>query len=201
VVRGVLATAAVGAALAMDALAKKFGLSVPWWIDSPSVLGLFAILHRLYDRTVWGAISFSYDFQGTWTGWTDSTHHGGTRIAVVVHIRQTWTEIQVTLETESSVSQSLMAAVHTRDASRPGLSYEFFNEPKTRAAAETMHAHRGTVALRLGPNSNHLEGDYYTGRDRANLGSISLTRVSREFLARGAALALLERSEATSAPV
>ncbi len=78
------------------------------------------------------------------------------------------------LETEYSKSQSLIVGIITAGSSAMVMSYEYLNEPKP-AAKETMHAHRGTARLVLEGES--LEGEYYTGRDRQNYGSLSLRRL------------------------
>jgi hypothetical protein len=187
VVHGVLATLSVAAALFLDSALKRLGWAVPWWVDSPSVMGFFGFLHRAYELHGWRVFRSTPDFRGTWVGWADSTHANGTRSPVVLHIRQTWTRISICLESETSVSRSLMAAVHTRDGSRPGVSYEYLNEPKARTVS-TLHIHRGTVALRLGAAPDELEGDYYTGRDRSNVGTLAIRRVSYEFVPHAEAL-------------
>ncbi len=56
------------------------------------------------------------------------------------------------------------------------LSYEYRNEPLPRAV-ETMHAHRGTCSLELSSDGETLNGDYYSGRDRREFGSIHLAKV------------------------
>jgi hypothetical protein len=55
--------------------------------------------------------------------------------------------------------------------------YEYSNTPRP-GAASTMHAHRGTVRLGINSSVNKLEGEYYSGRDRANQGILTLTRGS-----------------------
>ena len=55
------------------------------------------------------------------------------------------------------------------------LTYEYHNEPLP-GATGTMHAHRGSATLRLAENGNALEGEYFSGRDRANYGAIHLRR-------------------------
>ena len=61
------------------------------------------------------------------------------------------------------------------DGGGPMLSYEYRNEPKPHAAA-TMHPHRGMTRLGL-VSPGRLEGEYYTGRDRQNYGTLSLEKV------------------------
>ena len=53
--------------------------------------------------------------------------------------------------------------------------YDYLNEPN-QDAVDTMHIHRGTGRLLL--IDDRLEGDYYTGRDRRNTGTIRLQRTA-----------------------
>jgi hypothetical protein len=54
------------------------------------------------------------------------------------------------------------------------LIYNYLNEPNP-GTVETMHMHRWTARLVL-TGTDRLEGDYYTGRDRNNIGVIKLRR-------------------------
>jgi hypothetical protein len=51
-----------------------------------------------------------------------------------------------------------------------------------------MHIHRGTAHLRVGPDGKTLEGNYYAGRDRMNLGTIRLRWVCAEAVSRAEAV-------------
>ena len=78
-------------------------------------------------------------------------------------------------ETRSSRSRSVAASLRADDPLTPELHYLYSNEPYP-TAPDTMHAHRGTAALRL--KGAVLEGDYYTGRGRREIGALKLTRDS-----------------------
>ena len=76
-------------------------------------------------------------------------------------------------ELNSSKPHSLSASmVVTEDECI--LIYDYLNEPNP-GAEETMHMHRWTARLVL-TATDRLEGDYYTGRDRNNIGVIELRR-------------------------
>ncbi len=55
------------------------------------------------------------------------------------------------------------------------LIYEYVSEPNP-GAVETLHIHYGTARVTL--NDDNLEGEYYTGRGRLNIGTIRLHRKS-----------------------
>ena len=58
---------------------------------------------------------------------------------------------------------------HTDDLPNPELHHLYVNEPHP-TAPDTMNAHRGTATLRL--KGAVLEGDYYTGRGRLEIGAL-----------------------------
>ena len=88
-------------------------------------------------------------------------------------IRQRWTRMVITLETETSQSRSITATLRSVDAPNPTLSYLYLNEPKA-TAHEKMNIHHGTTVVEL--KGSVLEGSYYTGRGRVTYGTVKLTR-------------------------
>ncbi|MBM4404083.1 MAG: hypothetical protein FJ042_06855 [Candidatus Cloacimonetes bacterium] len=44
------------------------------------------------------------------------------------------------------------------------------------AALESMHMHIGTTTLEFKENSKEIVGSYYSGRDRKNVGDITINR-------------------------
>ena len=72
-----------------------------------------------------------------------------------------------------------MAALNVTPGVSEGLVYEYMNDPHA-TAANTMHAHHGFAFLNLSTDGEWLEGDYYTGRDRASQGRLKLRRLSRK---------------------
>ena len=54
-----------------------------------------------------------------------------------------------------------------------GLSYEYQNEP-TAGASSTTHPHRGTAWLQYDERNQRLAGENYSGRDRQNIGTITV---------------------------
>ncbi len=93
---------------------------------------------------------------------------------MALEIKQTWTEISVVLESSTSRSHTLVAAMQVHAPEGIVLSYQFRNDPKP-AAVGTMQIHYGTARLRLS-DGGVLEGDYYSGRGRQNYGSIHIKR-------------------------
>jgi len=179
----VIAVIAVGLTYLFAQMTRMVNWDIPWWVEAPSVMSLYGLLHWVHNRWGWrwrpGPMRLSSipDFGGTWYGGATSTHNGETSFEGMLTIHQTWTQIVVQYQTDSSTSCSRMAAINVTPGSSQGLVYEYMNDPHSTAAG-TMHAHRGFAFLKQSADGEWLEGEYYTGRDRASQGRLRLRRVS-----------------------
>ena len=152
-----------------------------WWLSVPSFAGCYSGLHWLFDLYVWKLgllrklkLIQLPDLNGQWVGEVKSSYsRDGHAHSVSVVILQRWSKILVRLETEHSRSRSIAADLRTIDLLNPELSYHYVNEPKSNAPG-TMGMHRGTTILEL--IGSTLEGDYYTGRGRGEVGTIKLSK-------------------------
>src|SRR5207247_1562343 len=125
---------------------------------------------------LWRLVSHVPNLGGVWRGHLSSSFDGKDgRHDVTVRIRQTWTGMIISLETERSRSHSVMGAILLEGAHGPEISYEYLNEPRP-GAAVGMHAHRGFARLQI--QNDVLDGDYYTGRDRESNGTLHVLRVA-----------------------
>ena len=188
-----LAVVAIVAALGVNALIQKWMLQIPWWLDAPSLMGFYGILYLSYDKVLWRvrlgplALSKIPYVGGVWAGVLTSSHNNGTKINIAFYIDQTWSKIAIRTDTVTSTSYTTMAALYTEEYLDPGLKYEYLSEPGA-FAKETMHIHRGTGHLRLSPDGKTVTGEYYTGRDRRNFGTLELHFVSKKKISREEAL-------------
>ena len=152
-----------------------------WWLTLPSFGGFYAGLFFVFDHHVWklgllGRVKLvrAPILNGEWVGSvTSSYNQHSVNIPVSVTIRQRWSKMVIRLETEQSVSHSIAATYRVNDIVFPELLYLYASEPKS-DTEETMNAHRGTAHLAL--NDSRLEGDYYSGRGRREIGTIKLKR-------------------------
>jgi len=176
-----IALASVGLAYVCHWLMVHMNIQAPWWVESPSVLGIAGVLYKAFDKWLWrwfrklGIVKVP-DLQGQWQvdGYTSFEQTKSFKANAT--IRQTWTHISVYLETEQSISRSLAASLSSNQLEGAVLIYQYRNEPKPNAV-ETMHAHIGTALLRL-KNAECMEGEYYSGRDRQNYGGLTLRRAN-----------------------
>ncbi len=177
VVLGILAAYGLHTAL------STLQISAPWWLEVPSFLGFYGLLYVIFDRHLWknrlvrrlGNVR-TPNLNGTWDGHlTSSFDDGATKHEGTIKITQTWTRMGVTLEAQQSRSHSVVATFVIDDTDTV-LTYEYLNEPMSQAK-KTMHIHRGTAWLFMQPDSDTLQGRYYSGRGRQNFGSLRFTRV------------------------
>lgn len=176
-----LATLSIIAAWLLSATLTAYQLTVPWWIDAPSVVGFYSLLYALFNHILWRFPLLRRlhminvpDLSGDWRGSISSSFdEHSEKLPVLLKITQTWTHIAIHLKADSSQSHSFTATISVRNGS-PTLSYLYLNEPKANAH-EHMHAHRGTAWVIL-LDDHKLEGEYYSGRDRQNYGTITVKR-------------------------
>ncbi len=181
----VLTVAAIVSAYGLSKLIDASGMQAKlWWVEFPSVAGFYALYWKAFDKWVWKwkllrAIRLVRvpDFAGDWEGEGVSSYiENGERkrYNIEVHIEQEWTKFRVSARTQQSRSESVIGSIIVGDGRYPSISYEYENKP-SQHAAETMHAHPGMTRLEL-TDPTTLDGEYYTGRDRQNYGTLHLRR-------------------------
>jgi len=157
-------------------------LSIPWWFDAPSVAGFYGLFYFIFNKYTWkwlmlrklGVVKVP-NLNGTWKGYVVSSFdEPPNKYEATLVILQNWTQISIILKTQNSKSTSLIAGILIDNPEGTMLTYEYLNEPLP-FANDGMHIHKGTTNLILN-EKNVLEGEYYTGRDRANFGSISIKK-------------------------
>ena len=75
-----------------------------------------------------------------------------------------------------------MAYVNDESSTENGLKYEYKNEPKP-SAEEGMHPHRGMATMRLTPDGEKIDGEYYSDQHRRNAGTFDVHLIARNRLA------------------
>src|SRR5258708_23486697 len=169
-------------AISLAWLSSKFfsviHLSIPWWVDAPSLMGFYGVLYTLFDRHLWrkgfvcklGLVKIP-NLAGCWRGYLISSFDGhAKRHNLMINIFQTWTQLAVFLATTTSISRSCAAVIQVGDPEGVALIYQYQNQPLV-GAANTMHMHFGTAMLGV-YEGGCLVGDYYAGRDRRSFGAI-----------------------------
>ena len=159
----------------------NYKIVLSWWIESPSILFLYGLLFFIFDKWLWKVfrnIGFvkTPDLNGEWDGHIKTSFDAhSSEIKSSAKVFQTWTKIKVILTADNSLSHSEVASIIIGAPEGKYLSYEYINEPKS-GAVQTMSIHRGTARLLFDEKAETLLGEYYSGRDRQNFGSLFLKR-------------------------
>lgn len=163
---------------------EYFRLQLPWWFESPSILGFYGLIYWLYDKYLWKARWIQRidwiktpNISGSWNAEIKTSHDGfSNSVLAKVVIRQTAFRISISAETVTSRSYSVQAALLKTDkVSEYELTYNYINHPKA-DSVNTLNIHLGTAHLHIGDNLHRMDGDYYTNRDRKSFGRMIFTR-------------------------
>lgn len=164
-----------------------YKITPPWWATTPiDTMTFFGLFYWLFDQYMWKwpllrqlHIIKTPNLNGEWFGYVYPTLANGVsaglqiKTEMKITIKQTWTKLLIIGNTGQSKFHSLSASLRINNENR--ISYEYFNEPFANAAS-TMHGHNGTARLAINELTTKLEGEYYSGRDRQNFGSIILNK-------------------------
>lgn len=177
----ILAVASVFIAFFLSKALIHYQITLSWWVESPSILFFYGLLFSIFDNWGWklfskiGFIS-TPDLNGIWKGVLKTSFDGHTsETEASLNIFQRWTGIKIILTTPQSRSCSETASFVLETPEGKYLCYQYLNEPKSEAT-QTMSMHRGTARLLFDEKEKTLIGEYYSGRDRQNFGSLSFKR-------------------------
>ena len=155
--------------------------TLPWWLDTPAVLGFYGIALTVYDRWAWRWLRGIHgvpDYSGEYDLTIKSAFDGlSTERAGKITIRQTWTQIVVRLETDTSTSVSCAGYLVEAPGAGFRLVYLYHNSPRGQAVA-TMVQHNGTAELLFNDDGTAATGSYYTGRGRLQHGEMAVRRAT-----------------------
>jgi len=177
----ILAVISIVLAWSFHQLMSFFEIDLQWWLESPSVLFFYSLLYTIFDKWCWkwlrkiGLIR-TPDLNGEWSGTLKTSFDShSSELKTTLKIFRTWTKIKTILTADHSVSYSEAASMILEAPEGKYLSYQYVNEPKL-SAVQTMSIHRGTTKLLFDEKTDTLSGEYYSGRDRQNFGSLNLKR-------------------------
>jgi hypothetical protein len=174
-----LAALAILSAIGLSWVLQK--VHWPGWLDAPATAGFYGLYYELFRKRLWRADLFHKwgwvkvpVLAGKWDGnvATSFDEQQG-KHPIHADIVQDWTHISIKMRSEYSRSESLVGSIVV--GNDIVLDYEYRNDPLPGAVA-TMHVHRGTASLVLSRDGRILAGDYYSGRDRQNYGSLRLQK-------------------------
>lgn len=162
-------------------ITTTYQIQIPWFLETPSFLGLLSLLNILYTKCLWKKriknLHFSSipNLNGLWEGEIKTSHDDfKCSVPCSILIRQDYSKITLNLRTQKSKSTSLSCSIIYQEKAQPEISYVFRNEPISYGERD-LHIHIGTTILLL-ENENTLIGNYFSNPDRMTYGNISLKR-------------------------
>ncbi len=143
----------------------------------PTAISVYAFVALIFTKWVWrwpifqGWLIKVPDLRGTWRGelksdWIDpKTGQSIDPIPVVLLIRQSFSNINITLMTKESTSYSTTASINAAvNGEDLYLTYNYTNRPKA-SLWDRSAIHDGAAILKIIKRPNRrLEGEYWTGR-------------------------------------
>lgn len=172
------------AARLLSLLLINLPFAIPWWVETPSVLGFFGFFILAFNKVLWKTkifqkIEWFYipNLNGEWKTEIRSSHKGFEEpLFSKISIQQTASHISITMDTEESISYSVSAILlKSKKLNQFELTYNYVNQPKADSIS-TMNIHMGTVWVQVSNDCKHLDGEYYSGRGRQNFGRIIMNR-------------------------
>lgn len=141
----------------------------------------FGVLFLLFDHVLWNWFQFILhipNLNGTWTAkgissYEDPATGKPTEFVMEYQIKQTFTRIEISGETDKSTSRSTMASLEM-DHAVPIFRYAFENTPRNMSDAE-LQRHPGLIELRLN-TVTRMTGDYFSGKHRLRYGELIFTK-------------------------
>lgn len=111
---------------------------------------------------------------GKWEGKIISSYKK-TETNLKVKIEQTWSKIDITLESEYAYSNTIMAMFLIDKSANVNLVYNFYNEAKNNDL--DLNSHYGMGRLIIEENNNLMRGEYFTDDKRQTYGTIKLKKL------------------------
>ena len=153
-------------------------------LAAPSGVLVFFLVFWTFDHFIWrwrlwfwlGLIQVP-NIRGRWKGALHTSKDNFINsIPIELSVTQTYTKIFIQLDSDTSFSQSHMAAIKMLDQTSYEIRWEYFAQPKT--GPESGFRHYGVTYMRLrGKGGNFKKkqsADYYTEFDRDTSGRITL---------------------------
>ncbi|MAI31665.1 MAG: pancortin-3 [Rhodopirellula sp.] len=141
----------------------------------------YLFLHWIFNEKAWQINFFGIPkIEGCWAidGKTlDEDGNNKYEWHGTLHIKQTWKQIQISLETEKSKSESYTATISEKHSPRGGwvLSYSYKNEPKLEYSHD-MSPHKGYCEMEFDKDLNNAKATYFNSGGRKTYGIMDLKR-------------------------
>jgi hypothetical protein len=187
VVAAGISSAIVFALLAIIDVAKALGVApqLPTLILWPIGAGtIYVGLYWFFDRHLWRHPQVAKllklpDLRGRWQCKGQTINQDKTVAfswSASMTITQSWDRLKIRLETETSISQSIAAALVHDEGGGFLVMYHYRNEPKATAPGD-MRPHRGFGELTFSQDGKSATGEYFNGVGRPTFGTMTIEKI------------------------
>lgn len=165
-------------ALQTRALSNAFDLLLPVIRGSPFILCVL-LVYWIFDTRAWKMKMFNSipDLNGTWDGELISDARPQEKFPIKLRIRQTWSKIMITVESDKTFSYSINGSVSFESDELVELLNVYMAEPKLDPGPAVITRHYGTNIVHFRMNEQKkivgITGLYYTERDQGHHGSFA----------------------------
>lgn len=177
----ILALISLGFAFLLN-LVKGFCPWFPHWLPLPTAFAFYGLLYYLFDNYIWKYsfiknIISTPDLNGSYDVVLKSSRDNyGKEYSGKLEIHQTWSKINIHLETKTANSYSKTAYIEIQNKKNFTLKWEYLSTKKPEYTSED-YMHYGVTRLNIDVENNILgkiEGDYYTDICNHVYGKISV---------------------------
>lgn len=161
-------------------LLKEILIKIPWYFENLSPFAFYCVYFYFFDKVLWKMKLISYfikipNMNGKYVGILNSSFDEFKKdYNASVNVKQTWTEIIITLKTETSESNSHSATIIFKNE-KIYLLYSYLNEPKN-DSNNSMYIHYGTCTHVYDKEENTFNAEYYSDGSRKTYGRIFLKK-------------------------
>ena len=166
-----------------DFLNNSLGFTIPIWVETPSIIGLYELYVNIFDKYLWKYQFVKWlglpkipNLDGSWKAMMKSSFKSTQKEADVA-ICQSYSKFSMVLKTDESTSTTMMAAFELANPIMRTLTHTYLSEPLA-TSSSSMNIHEGTCNLEILEGDKEMKGYYYSGRGRQNFGEICLKKVA-----------------------
>lgn len=152
---------------------KDFG-----FLEAPTVIIFLLLVFYILDKWLWKIKPINHllkvpRIEGRYEGKLVSSYDESKDYKIVVEIRQSLTNISISLFTKNSSSSSIISVLGKNEHGGWSLCYVYENKTSTVNHDKDMKNHEGTALLDILDNNQILKGYYFDNpRDRRRYGTI-----------------------------
>lgn len=168
-------------------LEKTFEFTIPVWVETPSIFGLFGVFFALFDRYFWKyrvikvfGLPKIPNLNGKWKATISRRDENDNEVKKKesdVIINQNYSKFNLLMKDEGATSDVKMATFQISNPINRRIIYTYVCEPHATAPDE-FQMHEGTTTLEIMEGDKEMSGNYYSGKGRRHHGTVYLKKIN-----------------------